>query len=124
MDASLFTTNTTTPCDYNTTEGVTNSDTISENKSQIISPMGIHSQSKHKYRNVFGDLNMQYHDFNNGDALTFKDKYTALLQQELQICIGVYTIQSQPKVIKYLQKWMLRQSHMQCIFQVIGRPLH
>ena len=40
--------------------------------------MGIHSQSKH------GDSNIQYHDFNNGDALTFKDKYTALLQQELQ----------------------------------------
>ena len=46
--------------------------------------MGIHSQSKHKYRNVFGNSNIQYHDFNNGDALTFKDKYTALLQQELQ----------------------------------------
>ena len=44
--------------------------------------MGIHSQSKHKYRNVFGDSNIQYHDFNNGDAFTFKDKYTALLQQE------------------------------------------
>ena len=46
--------------------------------------MGIHSQSKHKYRNVFGDSNIQCHDFNNGDAFTFKDKYTALLQQELQ----------------------------------------
>ena len=46
--------------------------------------MGIHSQSKHKYRNVFGDSNIEYHDFNNGDALTCKDKYTALLQQELQ----------------------------------------
>ena len=33
---------------------------------------------------IFGDSNLQYHDFNNGDALTFKDKYTALLQQELQ----------------------------------------
>ena len=31
-----------------------------------------------------GDSNIQYHNFNNGDALTFKDKYTALLQQELQ----------------------------------------
>ena len=31
-----------------------------------------------------GDSNMLYHDFNNGDALTFEDKYTALLQQELQ----------------------------------------
>ena len=26
----------------------------------------------------------QYHDFDNGDTLTFTDKYTALLQQELQ----------------------------------------
>ena len=46
--------------------------------------MGIQSQSKHKYRNVFGDSNIQYHDFNNGDALNFQDKYTALLQQELK----------------------------------------
>ena len=46
--------------------------------------MEIHLQSEHKYRNVFGNSNIQYHDFNNGDALTFKDKYTALLQQELQ----------------------------------------
>ena len=30
------------------------------------------------------DSNIQYHDFSNGDALTFKDKYTSLLQQELQ----------------------------------------
>ena len=83
-DASLFTSDTATPCDYNITNSVQNSDTISEDKSKIISPMGIHLQSKHKYRNVFGDLNIQCHDFNNGDALTFKDKYTALLQQELQ----------------------------------------
>ena len=83
-DASLFTSDTATPCDYNITNSVQNSDIILEEKSKIISPMGIHSQSKHKYRNVFGDSNIQYHDFNNGDALTFKDKYTALLQQELQ----------------------------------------
>ena len=83
-DASLFTSNTATPCDYNITKVVQNSDAISEGKSKITTPMGIHSQSKHKYRNVFGDSNIQYHDFNNGDALTFKDKYTALLQQELQ----------------------------------------
>ena len=84
MDASLLTADTTTPCDYNITEGVLNSDTISERKSNITQPIGIHLQSKHKYRNVFGDSNIQYHDFNNGDALTFKDKYTALLQQKLQ----------------------------------------
>ena len=83
-DASLFTSDTAAPCDYNITKGVPNSDTISENKSKIISPMGIHLQSKHRYRNIFGDSNIQYHDFNNGNALTFPDKYTALLQQELQ----------------------------------------
>ena len=44
----------------------------------------IHSQRKHAYRDTFGDAHIQYHDFNNQDTLTFKDKYTALLQQELQ----------------------------------------
>ena len=83
-DASIFTSDTATPCDYNITKGVQNSDSISEGKSKIISPMGVHLHCKHKFRNVFGDSNIQYHDFNNGDALTFKDKYTALLQQELQ----------------------------------------
>ena len=53
--------------------------------------MGIHSQSKHKYRNVFGDSNIKYHDFDNGDALTFKDKYTVLLQQEFKKSVLVFT---------------------------------
>ena len=79
-NASIFTSDTATPCDYNITKRVQNSDIILEEKSKIISPTGIHLQSKHKYRNVFGDSHIQYHDFNNGDALTFKDKYTALLQ--------------------------------------------
>ena len=82
MNASLFTTDTAILCDYNITDDVLNSDSIPESKSKITQPMGIHSQSKHKYRNVFGDSNIQYHD--NSDTLTFKDKYTALLQQELQ----------------------------------------
>ena len=84
VDASLFTTDTTTPCDYNITTDLLNSDNTQESKANITQPMGIHSQSKHKYGNVFGDPNIQYHDFNNGDALTFKDRYTTLLQQELQ----------------------------------------
>ena len=45
---------------------------------------GIHFYSKHKYRNTFGDAHIQYHDFDNGDAFIYRDKYTALLQQELQ----------------------------------------
>ena len=97
--------------------------------------MGIHSQSKHKYRNAFDDSNIQYHDFNNHDALTFKDKYTALLQQELQnpywclhypIMTKSYQISSEMdilRVIRYLQKWILRQCPMQCIFQAVSRQL-
>ena len=44
----------------------------------------IHSHRKHAYRNTFGKSNIQYHDFDNQDSLKFTDKYTALLQQELQ----------------------------------------
>ena len=115
-DASLFTSDTATPCDYNITNSVQNLDTISEERSKIISSIRIHLQSKHKYRNVFDNSNTQYHDFNNGDAFTFKDKYTALLQQELQ---NPYWCLHKPITTKsYLQKWTLRQGHMQCIFQV------
>ena len=92
MDASLFTADTTTPCDYNISPDILNSDKLQENEINTTQPKGIHSKSKHKYRDVFGDANIQYHDFDNGDALTFKDKYTALLQQELQTLIGVYMI--------------------------------
>ena len=45
---------------------------------------GIHFYNKHKYRDTFGDAHIQYHDFDYGDAFVYKDKYTALLQQELQ----------------------------------------
>ena len=40
---------------------------------------------------------MQYHDFDNGDAFTYKDKYTALLQQELQ---NPYWFLHDPKTTK------------------------
>ena len=84
MDASLFTTDTTTPCDYNINRDMPNPNSSQENKSHTTPSRGIHSKSKHTYHNVFGNANIQYHDFDNGDALTFTDKYTALLQQELQ----------------------------------------
>ena len=67
---------TTTPC-----TDILNLVKLQESKTNITQPMGIHSQSKHKYRNVFGNSNIQYHDFDNRDALTFKDKYTMLLQE-------------------------------------------
>ena len=123
VDASLFTMDTTTPCDYNISTDILDSDKLQENKINTTQPMGIHSQSKHKYRNVFSNSNIQYHDFDNGDALTFKDKYMALLQQGLQnpywylhnlIAIKSYQISSE--IDREL-------CHMPCIFQAIKRPL-
>ena len=75
---------TATPCNFNIIEDTLDLEINSECKTNSKILLGIHSQSKHKYRNAFGNSNIQYHDFDNGDALTFKDKYSALLQQELQ----------------------------------------
>ena len=116
VDALLFTTDTTTPCNYNITTNTQNSDKLEEHKTNIKQPMGIHSQSKHKYRNVFGDSNVQYHDFDNGDALTFKDKYTVLLQQELQ---NPYWCLHDPIATKSYQissEMDIELCHMPCIF--------
>ena len=84
VDASLFTTDTTTPCDYNINTDMPNLNSSQENKLHTTQSRGIHSKSKHTCPNGFGDANIQYHNFDNGDALTFTDKYTTLLQQELQ----------------------------------------
>ena len=83
-DASLFISDTKTPHKYNMTEPIRNSHNIPDRTMQSKPSVGIHAQSKHKHRDVFGDSHVQYHDFNNGDAFTFKNKSTALLQQELQ----------------------------------------
>ena len=84
VDASLFTTDTTTPCDYNINTDMPNPNSSQENKPHTTPSRGMHSKSKHTYCNIFGNANIQYHNFDNGDALTFTDKYTTLLQQELQ----------------------------------------
>ena len=84
MDTSLFTTDTATQCEFN----ITPSDLDTEHSHDIPSHhnnnTGIHCYSKHKYRDTFGDAHIQYHDFDNGDAFLHKDKYRALLQQEIQ----------------------------------------
>ena len=102
--------------DFNITNQ--NSDTDNTNDTNISNALkqsGIHSQSKHKYRNTFGESNIQYHDFDNQDALTFTDKYMALLQQELQNPYWRYMTQLQLKVTKFQKTWALRLYHMQCI---------
>ena len=82
-NASLFTDDTTTPYDFN----ITNKNSVTENTNDTSIPhtqkqSDIHAQSKHTYRNTFGESSIQYHNFDNQDSLTYTDKYTALLQQE------------------------------------------
>ena len=84
-NASLFAGDTMTPCDFN----IIDQHSVTENANDINSPCmpkqsSIHSQQKHAYRNTFGKSNIEYPDFDNQDSLTFTNKYTALLQQELQ----------------------------------------
>ena len=81
-NVSLFADDTMTPCDFN----IIDQNPATENANDINTPYapklsGIHLQQKHAYRNTSGESNIQYHDFDNQDSLTFTDKYTALLQE-------------------------------------------
>ena len=82
---SLFVDDTATHCDFNIIDQ--NSDTENANDTNmhyVPKQPGIHSHRTHAYKNTFDKSNIQYHDFDNQDSLTFANKYTALLQQELQ----------------------------------------
>ena len=84
-NASSFADDTNTRCDFSIIDHTLDT----ENANDIHTCFApkyptIHSQRKHAYRNTFGNAHIQYHDFDNQDSLTFRDKYTALLQQELQ----------------------------------------
>ena len=82
-NTSSFADDTNTHCDFSTVDH--NSDTENTNDTHTcLAPKypGIHSQRKHAYRNTFGNSYILYHDFDNQDSLTFRDKYMALLQQE------------------------------------------
>ena len=83
--ASSFTDDTDTHCNYSISEYTSDADNIKDTHTDFRPKYPtIHSQRKHVYRDTFGNAHIQYHDFDNKDSLTFRDKYTALLQQELQ----------------------------------------
>ena len=44
----------------------------------------LHILNENMHRDTFGHAHIQYHEFDNKDLLIVRDKYTALLQQELQ----------------------------------------
>ena len=84
VNASLFTTDRATPHTINIISSDLETEIPQDVHDHSHNNTSIHFYSKHKYRDTFGDAHIQYHDFNNGDAFVYKDKYTALLQQELQ----------------------------------------
>ena len=97
MDTSLFTSDTSTQCAFNIIPNNAETETDKPIEEIPQNNTSIHFQSKHKYRDSFGGAHIQYHDFDNGDAFTYKDKYTALLQQELQ---NLYWCLHNPVTIK------------------------
>ena len=44
----------------------------------------LHILNENMHIEILSVMHIQYHEFDNKDLLTVKDKYTALLQQELQ----------------------------------------
>ena len=83
--ASLFTDDTDTHCDYSISDHTSDTQNVNDTHMNFTPKYPtIHSQRKHAYRDTFGNAHIQYHNFDNQDLLTFQDKYTALLQQELQ----------------------------------------
>ena len=84
-NTSSFADDTDTHCDLSITDHISDTENANDTHTCLAPKYPtIHSQRKYTYRNTFGDAHIQYHDFDNQDSLTFRDKYTALLQQELQ----------------------------------------
>ena len=84
-NASSFADYTDTHCDFSIIDHTLDTENANDIHTCFVPKYpAIHSQRKHAYRNTFGDAHIQYHDFDNQDLLTVRDKYTTLLQQELQ----------------------------------------
>ena len=103
---SSFIDDTDTHCDYNISNHTPDTENTNDTHTNFTSKYPAkHSQQKHTYRDTFGDTHTQYHDFGNQDLLTFKDKYTALLQQELQNPYWNLHDPIATKAIKFPKTW-------------------
>ena len=93
-NASSFADDTDTHCDLSITDHIPDTENANDTHTYLMPKYpAIHSQRKHVYRNTFGDEHIQYHDFDNQDSLTFRDRYTTLLQQNYKIHTGIYMTQ-------------------------------
>ena len=90
VDASLFTTDTSTPCAFNIAPSDLETKSQDDVHDHSHNNSHIHFYSKHKYRDTFGDTHIQYHDFDNGDAFITQHYYN----KSYKIPVGVYMIQS------------------------------
>ena len=80
-NASSFVDDTDTHCDFSIADHILDTENANDTHTcPVPKYSAIHSQRKHANRNTFGNAYIQYHDFDNQDSLTFRDKYTALLQ--------------------------------------------
>ena len=80
--ALSFTDDTDMHCNYSISTHTPDMENVNDTHTNFMPKYpAIHSQQKHAYRDTFGDAHIHYHDFDNQDLLTVKDKYTALLQE-------------------------------------------
>ena len=121
-DASLFTADTSTPCQFNITPSDLETESLDDVYDHSHNNTSIHFYSKHKYRDTFGDAHIQYHDFDNGDAFMYKDTQH-YYNKNYKTPIGVYMIQLQPKAIRYLLTWTLKPCLTPCILLAIHTQL-
>ena len=123
MDASLFTTDTATQCEFSITPSDLDSEHSHDLPSHHNNNTGIHFYSKHKYRD-----NLVMHTYSIMILITVIHLITKI---NIQHCynksyktpIGAYMIQSQLKVIRYLQTWILKPCHMPCILMIMQLQL-
>ena len=104
VDASLFTTDTTTPCDYNITDDIPNSDMIQEGKAKFTQPMEIHSKTNISTEMFLVTLISNIMILIMVMHSLLKINIWHYYNKNYKIPIGVYMTLSQPKVTKYLLK--------------------
>ena len=100
--ASLLTSDTATPCDYNITNGVQNSDNFLEASQKLYHQW----ESIHKV-NISTEMSLVIQTYNTMTSIMVMHSLSKISIQHYynrnyKTRIGVYMTLSQPKVIKYL----------------------
>ena len=90
MDASLFTSDTSTQCAFNIIPTNTEAETDKSTEETPQNNTGIHFHSKYKYRDTFGDAQIQYHNFDNVIHSFTKTNILHYYNKSYKIPTGVY----------------------------------